>query len=237
MTTMKVALRMTAQIGMAVCLFTPAIAAETRAQIDHVILGIDDLEHGIAAFERLTGVRPAYGGKHPGGTHNALVSLGGGTYLEIIAVQPGAAAPPQFAELAKLQSLTPVGWAVSTDLAHLRAELDPAHLQLTEPRAGSRVTPAGATLSWQTASLREGFDEAPFFIAWAPESPHPSSTSPKGCTLLGLRVGGPNHKVLGALRDALHLGVEVADAPAPSLRLSLSCPRGTVNFDSGSTQK
>ena len=60
----------------------PAGAVAPAAQVDHILLGIDDLDRGMEQFEKLTGVRPVYGGKHPRGTHNALVSLGNGTYLE-----------------------------------------------------------------------------------------------------------------------------------------------------------
>ncbi|MCF3974861.1 VOC family protein [Paracoccus sp. EGI L200073] len=43
--------------------------------------------------ERL-GVAPQPGGRHPlMGTHNRLLSLGPGEYLELIAIDPGAAAP------------------------------------------------------------------------------------------------------------------------------------------------
>jgi hypothetical protein len=77
----------TRNIAMKLALSLAAIAAITvstasAAQIDHVILGIDDLDRGVKAFEAATGVKPVYGGKHPGGTRNALVSLGDGIYLE-----------------------------------------------------------------------------------------------------------------------------------------------------------
>jgi hypothetical protein len=217
-------------IFMSVCLC--AGAATPAAQIDHVMLGINDLERGMDAFEQLTGVRPAYGGKHPGGTHNALVSLGEGPYLEIIAVQRGVAPPGEYAGLEQLHKLTPIGWAVSAkDSAELRNRLTSAGMAVTEPTAGSRTTPAGTTLSWQTFGLENNFDEAPFFIVWSSQAAHPSSTSPAGCKLQRWRVAGPQQKALDQLRRILDLRVDVAAAPSTSLHLSLNCPKGLVEFD------
>ena len=85
-------------------------------QIDHLVIGVADLDAGIREFEELTGIRPAYGGEHPNlGTHNALISLGNRTYLELLAPRPGASVTASFEFLADLLVLTPVMWAVSTD--------------------------------------------------------------------------------------------------------------------------
>jgi hypothetical protein len=47
------------------------------AAIDHLIVGIADLEEGIRLFAELAGVMAERGGRHPSlGTHNALLSLG-----------------------------------------------------------------------------------------------------------------------------------------------------------------
>jgi hypothetical protein len=216
---------------MAMCL-PVAAATAPPAQIDHILLGIDDLGRGMDSFEQLTGVRPAYGGKHPGGTHNALVSLGDGTYLEILALQPNVAPPQEYAGLKQLRKLTPIGWAVSSkDAGQLRARLTSAGLAVAEPSAGSRQTPAGTTVSWQTFGLQDNFAAAPFFIVWSTQSPHPSTTSPPGCALQTWRIAGQSRKNLEQLRTALELQVEVAEAPATSLHLSLSCPKGSVEFE------
>ncbi len=181
----------------------------------------------------LTGVRPAYGGKHPGGTHNALLSLGGHTYLELIALQPGAAPSEGMGDLRRLRTPTPVGWAVSTGpLAAFRRTLEQAGFPLTPPAPGSRVTPAGDTLRWQTLGLSANLRQAPFFIAWSPETAHPSTTSPSGCRLQQFSVATPEARELQRLRQALHLPVEIKQATAPAFSVTLECPKGPVTFTS-----
>jgi glyoxalase-like protein len=206
-------------------------AAAPVAQVDHILLGIDDLARGMEQFEKLTGVRPLQGGKHPRGTHNALVSLGDGTYLEILAVQPDVTPPKEYEDLKQLHTLTPIGWAVSSkDSTQLRNRLTSAGLAVTESSEGSRTTPAGTTLSWQTFRLKNEFDEAPFFIVWSPQSTHPSTTSPTGCKLQHWRVAGPHVKDLEQLRSALDLRVDVAEANSTALQLSLQCPKGAIEL-------
>src|SRR5437764_15357965 len=83
------------------------------AGIDHVMIGAASLDEGIRAFERATGVSPARGGKHPTrGTENALVSLGNGTYLEIIAPQAAAQPNELVTSLRALRKPALIGWAV-----------------------------------------------------------------------------------------------------------------------------
>jgi hypothetical protein len=224
-------MRLTTGLAIVLSVCLPAAVAAPTAHIDHIMLGIDDLDRGVTSFEQLTGVRPVYGGKHPRGTHNALVSLGDGTYLEIIAVQPDAKPPQEYAGLKQLHTLTPIGWAVSsTDSIQLRKSLTSAGFAVTESSAGSRTTPAGTTLSWQTFALKDNFEEAPFFIVWSPQTAHPSTTSPTGCRLQHWRVAGTHQKALEQLRSKLDLRVDVAEAAATSLRLSLTCPKGPVEF-------
>lgn len=56
---------------------------------DHWLLFCRDLEASMAHVEAITGVAPRFGGRHDGkGTHNAIMSLGGDQYLELIARDP-----------------------------------------------------------------------------------------------------------------------------------------------------
>ncbi len=90
--------------------------AETQPSIviDHILIGVPDLDRTVDDLAKALGVRPVYGGKHPRGTHNALLSLGGHTYLEFIALQPGVAgADIGMDDLVGLSKPVPIGWAVA----------------------------------------------------------------------------------------------------------------------------
>jgi hypothetical protein len=176
-----------------------------------------------------TGVMPARGGQHPGrGTQNALLSLGPHTYLELIA--PVGGAPPGREVLARLQQLTPVGWAIGTDdLDATRRRLQAAGWQVSAPRAGSRVRPDGQELHWRTAEVQGMPDElTPFLIQWDAGTPHPATTSPSGCTLESLAIRHPQADRLAALVKELGVAAAIRSGATPSLSLTLRCPAGRV---------
>ncbi len=165
------------------------------SKVDHVILGIDDLQKGIDELERRTGVRAAFGGAHPGrGTQNALLSLGDHHYLEILAPNPEEKGNPEAQELYGLTALRPIGWAVHTDdIAALRKSLQGPGPQAGEVRPGARNRPDGTRLAWKTLSYAAPSSPLlPFFIEWDRASAHPSATSPAGCRLAGFFLEDPN---------------------------------------------
>ena len=112
----------------------------------------------------------------------------------------------------------------------MRNRLSAAGIAVSDPVGGSRTTPTGSKLSWQSFLLDESSAEKPFFIVWSEQTAHPSTTSPSGCKLQQWSVASPHAKDLAQLRQALDLRVDVAEAKAPSMRLSLACPKGAVRF-------
>jgi hypothetical protein len=201
----------------------PVAAAPHR--IDHVGLGMRDLDAGVREVTERTGVEPVYGGRHPGvGTHNALLSLGPGRYLEVIAPQGGADLGGWLAH----DDARPVLWAVaSDDLEATRELLAAAGFSTSDPAPGSRRTEEGTLLEWVTFGVTDPpVPAAPFFIHWSESTPHPSTTSPTGCTLRSFGVSGPDLESLRRLIAALGLGVETTDAEEPALHIALSCPAG-----------
>lgn len=202
-----------------------------QAHVDHVIIGVSDLDRGINELERLTGVRAVDGGAHPGqGTRNALMSLSGGAYLELYAPNPAELSESKEVDaLRRLTTLKPLGWAISSDDApRLRSLLEQNGFPLTRPEAGSRRRPDGSILRWQTfgfAGLGEA--EAPFFILWDDPSLHPSRTSPFGCRLKRIDIQTPAKRLAQAIAP-LRLPVKVSPAPVPTIAVTLACPTGQL---------
>ena len=137
----RLAIVMVSAVGVSAMATTQPV----RGQFDHLVVAIRSLAEGMAEFEGATGVRPVVGGKHPGrGTENALVSLGGGKYLEIIAPQPGAPLSAMDEGMRKLDRLQIIGWAVSvSEVDAAVAALKAAGVATTPPQPGSRITPGG----------------------------------------------------------------------------------------------
>jgi len=216
------------------------VAGEVPSLLDHVLLGCDDLDRGIAFVEQRTGVRAALGGVHPGrGTRNALLSLGERRYLEIIAPDPKQDRIEQFAQkqVAHLKQLTSphlIGWAAHPgDLEKFLVRLREANIVFDGPRAGSRQRPDGKLLQWKTLNLKDDKDGLlPFFIEWSSDSLHPSEDAPKGCRLT--RFGGftPNTDELTKIANLLQLDLSFSRGDQPALKATIVGPRGELQVTS-----
>lgn len=209
---------------------TPAVSA-----VDHLILGASDLDAGIAWFEKATGVKAVLGGVHPGvGTRNALASLGGKRYLEILAPDPAQSEFKFRIDVRKLTEPRLVNWAAGTaDVEAVAKRGAATGYELFGPRAGSRARPDGKTLRWELLGVMHdlevnGVDPIPFFIEWAADAVHPSQESPTGCELTAFAIEHPNHGKVKKTLAALGLEAEVKKAAAARLGATLSTPKGKV---------
>jgi len=203
--------------------------------MDHLVFGVPDLARGIELLEHRTGVRARFGGQHPGrGTHNALMSLGGRQYLEIIAIDPMQveASSLHFPELKHLSEPRLIAWAVAVeDLVETARRATAQNIDTIGPLAGSRAQADGSLLSWQTLRLSGPRTEGlPFFIEWQKGTAHPSQHSPSGCTLASFEV---EHTDILWMRHTLKgLGVDANVVPSPTVRLKarLQTPNGEVEL-------
>ena len=183
-------------------------------KIDHIIYAVPDLEVGRDKFERLFGVRPVIGGRHPAyGTHNAQLSLGGETYLEIIAPDPEhdpTKAVVPFGPNGFTQAAL-VTWVLRAEaIEEKAAAASAAGLDLGPVKSGQRLKPDGTVIAWK---LTEAFatplaGAVPFLISWG-ETPHPAQAVPEVGELVGLRIEHPQPDAVRAALSTLGAAIEV----------------------------
>jgi hypothetical protein len=208
-----------------------------RDAFDHILLGISDLDRGIEWLEKRSGVRAVFGGVHPGrGTRNALISLGGAHYLEIIALDPAQPnATPQF----PIRGLTEprlINFAVRTkDINATAARLQAADVKTNGPKPGSRRTASGTLLQWKALGVESNFasgqiNPIPFFIEWATDSKHPSEDAPRGCSIQNIAFEHPHASELAAFLHTLGLEAKVAKADEARIFARIQSPKGHLEL-------
>jgi hypothetical protein len=220
---------------LASCASKPAGSPSTG--IDHVVLAISSLDRGIAQLGETCGVTPVPGGSHEHtGTENALLSMGSGAYLEVLAPQAGKELPAELQPLRAVSDLTPVSWAVSTANADLTIRMLRAHgYTVGEPQAGSRQTTDGGLIRWRTFRLlAPPIEGAPFFIEWDASARHPAATSPSGCPFLSLELQTPQDEELRRLLGLLNVQGRVTRGAAFRMVVTLQGPRGPARLPAGS---
>ncbi|HEX9271179.1 MAG TPA: VOC family protein [Candidatus Binatia bacterium] len=131
--------------------------------IDHIVIVVNDLEQAAKDYEQL-GFTVVPGGKHPVGSHNALISLADGSYIEIIAFYREAPDHRWWDPLQKGERL--VDFCMQTnDLQGDTLKLRAGGVAINDPVPWSRTRPDGYELKW-LLSLAQGSHRgvAPFLI-------------------------------------------------------------------------
>ncbi len=207
------------------------------ATLDHIIFASWDVDDGIAHIAELTGVTPALGGPHIGlGTHNALMSLGGDVYFEIIGRdpnQPDATGPFPFG----LTESSPSGLAgyaahpsPGQTIEEVADSLRAANLDPGPVRSMSRRKPDGEELSWSltrstpASTLGGGL---PFLIEWG--GPNPAGSTTPGCTLVELQVSHPDPAAVQGGLSAIGVEVTLNEGPF-ALKAIVDSPKGQVEI-------
>ena len=202
----------------------------SETTLDHLVYGVPELEKAVSELTDRLGVAAVYGGQHDGwGTHNAIMSLGKGAYLEIIAPDPSQPAPVGGLPfgLDRLSGPRLLTWAVRVSEIEERvtqareAGFDPGRVS-----AMSRNLAGGGRLSWKLTpaqSLGDGL--VPFLIDWGSSS-HPGTGASSGCSLLKLRGEHPNPSLIQYPLRVLGVTLQISEAPSVALVATLRGPKG-----------
>lgn len=216
--------------------------------LDHLVIAAATLDAGAQYVADTLGVTPAGGGKHTAmGTHNRLLGLYGGVYLEVIAIDPDAEAParPRWFGLdaGEMQRRLAQG----PFLAHWVARVErPADLSAWQGQYPERIAPVipmtrgdlrwritvpadGSLPGWPASDPELAGDGVlPTLIQWDVPT-HPSALLPKqDLALRGLVATHPRSGEIGQAlawlgADGL-IDVEAGDVPA--LRADIETPQG-----------
>jgi catechol 2,3-dioxygenase-like lactoylglutathione lyase family enzyme len=131
--------------------------------LDHLVIVVNDLDQATKDYAEL-GFTVVPGGQHPVGSHNALISLQDGAYLEIIAFYRDAVDHRWWEPLSKGERF--VDFCFQTDdLRGDTKKLQDAGVAINDPVPWSRKRPDGYELKW-LLSLATGSHRgvAPFLI-------------------------------------------------------------------------
>ncbi len=208
-------------------------------RFDHLVIAARSLEEGVDWVESRLGVPMGVGGKHDVmGTHNRLLGLGVGRFLEVIAVDPEAPPPLQSrwfaldseamgARLARGPAL--IHWVARTDDIEAAVQVacapPPPILALARGAFRWKIgVPADGSLP------REGL--APTLIQWFTQ--HPSEVLPdSACRLEALVLHHPQAAAL--LHELRYAGLSAADPVQPhhdgtGLSARIRTPKGIVEL-------
>lgn len=206
----------------------------TACRIDHITITAPTLAAGSDLVFESLGVRPHPGGEHPRmGTHNLLLRLGEAMFLEVIAVNPNAPAPPRprWFELDRMSPATPprlACWVLRTD------DILSASRQCSAP-LGTAETQSRGALEWRITIPEDGHlpfgGAVPALIQWHTAA-HPAlGLHDQGCALMARELLHPTPHTVRTVLDELRIaepGVEltVREAIEPDLVAHIHTPGG-----------
>jgi len=209
-------------------------------RIDHVMICVSDLQQGMDAYTRL-GFHIVPGGVHPGqGTHNAI-AFHAEDYLELMSVRdreeyrtshPSGGLLTFLAQGGGLRYIALQSNDLPADVAQMRQR----GVEVSEPMPGSRETPSGQVLRWQSATLGSRNPLPVFFIEHLTPlyarrgQPWPAALPPNGA----LRIDRV-YITVAAVAPEAEMYSRVLGLPVPQIRRGTVINADMAVFDLGPT--
>lgn len=190
---------------------------------DHIAIAAENLKDGVQYLEDSLGVTMALGGEHVlMSTHNRLLGLLDGLYLEVIAINPDAPDPgrARWFDLDNFRGAPRItNWILRCD--DLAGAIATLPISAGEPVALSR-----GDLRWQMAVPADGklpYDNmAPALIEWEGDAHPANRLPPSGVRMTGFDIQHPEAEALQTLFSA---------TAGPALQFQTGDARFTAHFD------
>jgi catechol 2,3-dioxygenase-like lactoylglutathione lyase family enzyme len=202
-------------------------------EIDHLVLGVSDLDKAVDDFEEMTGVRPVMVVSHKGlGTKSARVAFQSCCFVEILGPDPKQSSTPLAKKLSELPSgkMVPVHYAVrnkqSDDTKKKWRDMGLEIDQVT-----MIAVDQGMPWKWNLCFLENHDDGGlvPFFADWG-DAHHAAGRLPIVGNLKEVTVSAPGGSVLHkVLKDVDGVDIETGEE---KLEFSFTSSKGTHTFSS-----
>ena len=194
-------------------------------ELDHIVVAGETLKEAVAHVENALGVAMQPGGQHVRyGTHNALMGLGDGLYLEAIAVDPDATPqdlPRWFGLDSFIGAPRIITWAA-------RVKDLPASLK-THPEAGNHIQMQRGGLRWLMAVAADGRlplgGAFPSLLQWQVNPIPGDILAPSGCTLKRLQIKTPVD-AQNLPRVEAKAAIDIVSAPELCIEAVFQTPEG-----------
>ncbi|MEJ2040370.1 MAG: VOC family protein [Desulfosarcinaceae bacterium] len=219
-----------------------------KPRIDHLVIGAQTLEQGVAYVKETLGVEMPFGGVHVQmGTHNHLMRLGPDSFLEVLAIDPEATPPASprwyglddpFVRRRIERRPALLAWVVNTD--DIGALVKQASISLGSPELLRR-----GKLSWYFGVPDDGRLLAggmlPYVIQWLADAHPAANMADGGCRLRSLEIYHPFPSWLEAVLGSIGASdlVKLHALPpneVPFLKAEITTPGGEKILDSQSGQ-
>ena len=209
----------------------------TSRKIDHIVYAVQDLSATMVQFEEKSGIKPIFGGFHKSfGTKNALVALGNGCYLELLAADDtNTEVPkPRWMGIDLLQKNQITRWALKSN----QLKVDSAILKSSNPemgsiRSGSRNVSNGGLLQWDLIMPlpHPEVEMLPFMVDWGKSEIHPTDEIPKmGCRLIELYGSHPTPEKFESTFAQLNIDFHIKTSTEIKLSARIECPNGRIEI-------
>lgn len=213
------------------------------ACLDHLVIAADSLTQGVEYIREKLGVKPQDGGQHASqGTHNKLLKLNQGCYLEVISIDPDGSRPsyPRWFNLDSremkdklLERPRLISWVARTGDIH-------SLVKLCKIDIGQVCPMSRGQLRWKMTFTLDGSlvlgGQVPPLIEWDTDQHPSSSLEESGCRLVKLEGFHSSPDLLQEVIKSLGLEKEIRIKPADleegeKLRAQIETPTGIVVLD------
>ena len=196
--------------------------------IDHIVIVVSDLDVAMQNYRQL-GFSVFAGGRNPSGTHNALIALADGSYIELSAFREPKPAHPWWTKLEQGGGL--IDFCLQTDDLHADiAVFRDSGIDMSDPIPMTRVRPDGYEIKW-LLSIPHHSDEnvVPFLIKdVTPREErvphaicHPNQAAGLGTATAAVGKLGPVRRCFGGLLQQEGEEMRREDLDAAGLRFAI----------------